>query len=216
MVTAPRIQTPPLVSLKKVILLIVGGLALYFLYDQAQYFVWSEESYGYYWTYRTPLAFHLAGGVVALLAGVFQLWSGLNASAMRTHPWTGRVYVGAVIVGALGGIGLAFSSVFLGIAWDVALVSLALAWLAVTGTAFLCIRRRNLKAHKEWMIRSYIITFAFVSFRIIVDYVPYTAWWGISNDDMALAMIWPVWVVPLLVYEISLQSRNLGAERAVR
>jgi hypothetical protein len=216
MVTAPRVQAPSLLSLKKVVLLIVGGLALYFLYDQARYFVWSEASYGYYWTYRVPLAFHFAGGLVALLTGVFQMWSGLNGSVMRAHPWTGRVYVGAVIVGALGGIGLAFSSVFLGIAWDVALVSLALAWLAVTGTAFLCIRRRNLKAHKQWMIRSYIVTFAFVTFRIIVDYVPYTAWWGVSNDDMALAMIWPVWVVPLLIYEISLQYRNLGVERAVR
>jgi hypothetical protein len=202
------------VSLKKATLLIVGGVALYFVYDQAQYFVWTEQSYGYYWAYRAPLAIHVAGGVVALLTGVFQLWSGLNGSAMRTHPWTGRLYVGGVIVGSLGAVALAISSTILTLAWDVGLISLAIAWIGTTGTAFLCIRRRDLKAHKQWMIRSYIVTFAFVTFRIIVDYLPYEAWWGISRGDMSQAMIWPVWVLPLLAYEISLQYRNLGARRA--
>ena len=205
---APRMS---FVGLRKGALILVAALALYFLYDQAQYFIWSEESYGYYWAFRASLVLHFGGGLVALLAGVFQLWTGLNASAMRVHPLTGRLYLAGVVVGAAGAISLALSSAFLGLAWDVALISLAVAWLAITGTAFLCIRRRNLKAHKQWMIRSYILTFAFVSFRIVVDYVPYEAWWGIARDDMAQAMIWPVWVVPLLVYEISLQYRERGA-----
>jgi hypothetical protein len=216
MATVPSVRAPSFISLKKVALLIVGALALYFLYDQAQYFVWTEQSYGFYWAYRAPLATHVAGGVIALLTGVFQLWSGLNASAMRTHPWTGRLYVGAVLVGSLGAVALAYSSVLFDVAWDVALISLAIAWVGTTGMAFYCIRRRNLTAHKQWMIRSYIVTFAFVTFRMIVDYVPYGAWWGIPADVMSKAMIWPVWVLPLLAYEILLQYRNLGAERRVR
>jgi hypothetical protein len=158
----------------------------------------------------------VAGGLVALLTGVFQLWSGLNGSAMRTHPWTGRLYVGGVAVGALGAISLAISSGNLGFAWDVGLMSLAIAWVGTTGMAFLCIRRRNLTAHKQWMIRSYIVTFAFVTFRIIVDYAPYEAWWGISPAEMSQAMIWAVWVLPLLAYEIQLQYRNLDGKRAAR
>jgi uncharacterized membrane protein YozB (DUF420 family) len=213
MATAPSVRVPSLVSLKKATLLIVGGLALYFVYDQAQYFVWTEQSYGYYWAYRAALATHVGGGVIALLTGLFQLWSGLNGSAMSTHPWTGRLYVGGVVVGSLGAVALAYSSVLFGLAWDVALISLAIAWVATTSTAFLCIRRRNLTAHKQWMIRSYIVTFAFVTFRIIVDYVPYGAWWGISNADMSQAMIWPVWVLPLLAYEVLLEYRNLAAKR---
>jgi uncharacterized membrane protein YozB (DUF420 family) len=130
---------------------------------------------------------------------------------MRAHPWTGRLYLAGVVAGAVGAISLAFSSVLFGLPWDVALISLALAWLAITGTAFLCIRRRSVKAHKQWMIRSYILTFAFVTFRIVTDYLPYEAWWGITPEDMSNAMIWPVWVLPLLAYEISLQYRNLAA-----
>jgi uncharacterized membrane protein YozB (DUF420 family) len=207
MATTTSARAPSFVGLRKAVLLVVAGVALYFLYDESQYFVWSEESYGYYWAYRAALALHLTGGFVALLTGVFQLWTGLNGSAMRAHPWTGRVYLTGVVAGSVGAISLAFSSVLFGLPWDVALVSLALAWLAITGTAFFCIRRRNLKAHKQWMIRSYILTFAFVTFRIVTEYLPYEAWWGITPEDMSNAMIWPVWVLPLLVYEISLQYR---------
>lgn len=211
MATTTPAHAPSFAGLRKTLLLVVAAVALYFLYAESGYFVWSEESYGYYWAYRVSLALHVTGGFVALLMGVFQLWTGLNSSAMRAHPWTGRLYLAGVVTGAVGAISLAFSSVLFGLPWDVALVSLALAWLAITGTAFLCIRRRNLTAHKQWMMRSYILTFAFVTFRIFTDYLPYEAWWGITPEDMSNAMIWPVWVLPLLAYEISLQYRNLAA-----
>jgi uncharacterized membrane protein YozB (DUF420 family) len=77
-----------------------------------------------------------------------------------------------------------------------------------TGTALLCIRRRNVKAHKQWMVRSYIITFAFVLFRLATDYVPAESLWGVSRQEMSIAMIWPVWVLPLLAYEAYLQYRE--------
>ena len=215
MATTTQAHPRSFAGLRKAALIIVGALAVYFAYEEAQYFVWSKESYGYYWAFRGSLAIHVGGGFIALLTGLFQLWTGLHASAMKTHPLTGKLYIAGVVLGSLGAISLAFSSAVFGLAWDVALISLAVAWLGITATAFLCIRRRNLKAHKQWMIRSYILTFAFVMFRIIVDYMPYEAWWGISTEDMSNAAIWPVWVIPLLIYEISLQYRNLGAQRVV-
>ena len=87
-------------------------------------------------------------------------------------------------------------------------LALALAWLVTTGMAIYCIRRRNIKAHREWMIRSYLVTFAFVTFRIVTDYVPYEALWGISRPEMSTAAIWPVWVLPLLAYQVYLQLRE--------
>ena len=142
---------------KKALLLIAALLALYFAYEQViPYFVWSEEAYGYYWQFRLPLLLHVVGGLVALLCGVFQLWSGLNRRVMRTHPKTGRVYA----------------------------------------------------AHQQWMVRSYIVTFAFVLFRIATDHIPAQELWGISYADWSNAMIWPVWVVPLIGYEILLAVRR--------
>jgi hypothetical protein len=111
---------------------------------------------------------------------------------MSAHPLTGRLYVAGVAVGAAGAFSLAFTSAVYGFAWGVGLVALATAWLASTGTAVYCIRMRRIEAHQQWMIRSYMLTFAFVVFRIVVDHVPYEAMWSISRPEMANAMIWTV------------------------
>ena len=209
MATTPSVRAPAAQSFKQTMLIVVALLVIYFIYEQVlQYFVWSEETYGYYWQFRTSVIVHVSGGFIALLAGLFQLWSGLNGRAMGTHPLTGRLYVGGVLLGSAGAIALSFTSSVYGFAWGVSLFMLAIAWLAITGTAIHLIRRRNVIAHKQWMIRSYILTFGFVTFRIFVDHVPYEALWGISRPDMANAAIWPVWVVPLIAYEILLATRG--------
>lgn len=193
----------------KWLLLVVALLALYFSYEQViPYFVWSEESYGYYWQFRLSLLLHIVGGLVALLTGLFQLWSGLNRKAMGTHPLTGRLYVGGVLAGSAGAFLLVFYSSAYGFAWGVGLTALATAWLALTGTAVYCIRQRRIEAHKQWMVRSYILTFGFVVFRIAVDHVPYESLWGIARPEMANAMIWASWVAPLLAYEVMLALRR--------
>ena len=196
-------------ALKTLLLAVVAALAVFFVYRNVlPYFTWNEATYGYYWTFRLPLIAHVTGGLVAALAGVWQIWTGLNTQAMRVHPWTGRLYVAGVLLGSFGALVLAWQSVLYGFAWAVALVCLGLAWLATTGMAWYGIRNRNVLLHQQWMIRSYILTFAFVTFRLVVDYVPYEAWWGISRPDMSTAFIWPVWVVPLLAYEMMLGRKR--------
>jgi uncharacterized membrane protein len=209
MATPTTLAAPSFGSLKKGLLIVVGAVALYFAYSYVlHYFVWSEQSYGYYWQHRLPLVAHATGGLLALVIGVFQLWSGLNAHAMGTHPVTGKIYAAGVLVGSLGAGVLAVTSHVYGFAWGVGLFSMAVAWLAITGTAILCIKRRNIRAHRQWMIRSYILTFGFVTFRIATDYVPAEALWHISLPEMSTAMIWPVWVLPMLACEVHLQYRE--------
>ena len=195
--------------LKKSLLVIVAAFAVFFVYRNVlPYFAWSEAAYGYYWPFRLPLIGHVTGGLIATLAGVWQIWTGLNTQSMRVHPWTGRLYAAGVLLGSFGAFVLAFTSAAYGFAWAVALVCLAVAWLATTGMALYSIRKRNVLLHRQWMIRSYIITFAFVTFRLFTDYLPYEAWWGISRPDMSNAVIWPVWVMPLLAYEMMLGRKR--------
>jgi hypothetical protein len=113
-----------------------------------------------------------------------------------------------VVVGCAGEFSLAFTSCVYGFAWGVGLSALAAAWLAVTVTALYCILMRRFLAHNQWMIMSYIVTFVFVTFRIVVDYAPYEALWGIPRPEMASAMIWTAWVVPLIGYEMLLAFRR--------
>jgi predicted membrane protein DUF2306 len=56
--------------------------------------------------------------------------------------------------------------------FGIPLMGLATAWILTTGVAWAPIVRRKVVLHKEWMIRSYLVVFAFVTFRFITDLLP--------------------------------------------
>jgi hypothetical protein len=49
--------------------------------------------------------------------------------------------------------------------------------------------------HREWMIRAYVVTFAFVTFRLLQDYGPVSHLRPENDRDITIA--WACWVVPL-------------------
>ena len=132
------------------------------------YFRLNEVQFGMYWPRRWWLLAHITGGIVALLAGPVQLWLGLTRPHTNIHRRLGMTYIGSVSVSSLAGYYLAFHTE-LGWVFGAGLASLATAWIATTGLAFLAIRRRFYDQHKEWMIRSYVVTTAFVSFRLVSE-----------------------------------------------
>lgn len=196
---------------RKTIVLLTSLVGVYFISEFVfRYFNWSPEAYGpYYWEHRVALLLHVLGGSVALVTGGLQLWTGLGRRAMRVHPINGRIYMLAIAVGASASFYLSINSTVFGLTFAVGLFCLGLAWVATTAMAFVCIRRRNQRLHKQWMIRSYIVTFGFVSFRICTDYLPYGEWWGLTRPEISNAVVWAVWVLPMLTYEIIAQYREL-------
>jgi len=210
MASHAEVAISPFNSLKKAAIVALGAIAIFFTYEFVlRYFSWSEETYGYYWQYRIPLIFHIVGGSVALLSGVFQIWTGLGATKMNVHPLTGKIYLTGVAIGATGAFILSVSSSVFGPTFGVALFVMALAWVSTSGMALFCIRKRNIRLHRQWMIRSYIITFGFVIFRIFTDYLPYGDWWGLTRPEISNATIWASWVVPMIAYEIYAQLREV-------
>ena len=92
------------------------------------------------------------------------------------------------------------------------LFGLAVAWVATTTLAYLAIRRSLIDQHKEWMIRSYVVTFAFVTFRVIQPALQ-AARIGTELEQLAAAA-WACWAVPLLITELVIQGRKVLAVRA--
>jgi hypothetical protein len=76
---------------------------------------------------------------------------------------------------------------------------------AILGVAALAIRRRDVFQHREWMMRSYAITFAFVTFRFGADILTSQ---GVSGTESQAIMAWACWAVPLLLLEPLLQLRR--------
>jgi uncharacterized membrane protein YecN with MAPEG domain len=57
------------------------------------------------------------------------------------------------------------------------------------------------------MIRAYVVTFAFVTFRILSDYGPTSR--SQPENDRSLTLTWVCWVVPLAATEMIFQLRRI-------
>jgi predicted membrane protein DUF2306 len=155
---------------------------------------------------RAWLLAHLAAGTVALLVGPVQIWLGLGRRWLGLHRRLGIAYAASVAVGSVAAFGLA-ARTQLGWVVGMGLTGLGVAWLVTTGLALLAVRRGLIAQHQEWMVRSYVVTFAFVTFR---------AFWtllqamgvGTLPEQLAAAS-WFCWAVPLLVTEAVLQGRKI-------
>ena len=191
-----------------VLLSLTALAAVWFVAGAAvPYFLSSSYGPPEYAPRRGWLLLHIVGGIIALLTGPVQLWLGLSDRGMEWHRRMGIGYMTGVAIGSLGAFYLSTHTDF-GWVFGAGLFALATAWVTTTTLAYLAIKRSLIDQHKEWMIRSYVVTFAFVTFRIFTDYVPYEVWWGISMQDMSNAVIWPVWVMPLLAYEMLLARKR--------
>ena len=144
--------------------------------------------------------------MVALLAGPVQLWLGLSRRQLAFHRTLGLVYAASVALSSVAAFYLAFHTDF-GWVFGMGLSGLAVAWISTTGLALLAIRRRVIVQHQEWMIRSYVVTFAFVTFRAVEGALG-AAGVGTAPERIA-AMSWFCWAVPLLITECLLQGRKI-------
>jgi len=170
------------------------------------YFKLTEVQFGRYWPHRWWLLLHITAGIVALLSGPLQLWLGLTQRSVQAHRRLGLVYVGCVAASSVAGYYLAYNT-RLGWIFGTGLAGLATAWIVTTGLAIAAIRRHLYEQHKEWMIRSYVVTTAFVTFRLVFEVLGRM---GIGTVGERLAAVsWICWAVPLLVTEAVLQGRKI-------
>lgn len=176
------------------------------------YFLSSSYGPPEYAPRRGWLLLHITGGIIALLTGPVQLWLGLADKGMAWHRRMGVGYITGVGIGSVGAFYLATHTDF-GWLFGAGLFGLGVAWVTTTGLAFLAIKRSLIDQHKEWMIRSYVVTFAFVTFRIIQP-VLQANHIGTPQEDLAAAA-WACWAVPLLITELILQGRKVLAVRPI-
>jgi len=140
---------------------------------------------------------HLAGGLVALAVGPWQMNSRLRALSLGRHRLLGRVYVIAVLVGGLGALALATVSME-GLVTHLGFGMLGVLWLASTLQAYRRIRAGDQAGHRVWMIRSFALTLAAVTLRV---FLPLSQVVGIPFADAYQAVAWVCWVPNLVVAE---------------
>ena len=144
-----------------------------------------------YWA----VALHLAGGMIAIIVGAFQVNGRLRARFLPAHRWLGRVYLGAVLVGSVAGFSLALGS-HGGLVAHFGFGMLAVCWLFTTLNAYRHIRAGDTITHRAWMLRSYALTLTAVTLRI---YLPLFGIAGYGFNESYPLISWIAWVPSLLV-----------------
>jgi Predicted membrane protein (DUF2306) len=86
---------------------------------------------------------------------------------------------------------------------------LCVAWVLTTSMALYAIHTRRIEQHREWMLRSFTVTFAFVTYRLVSSWLH--QWIHVTDDpvadDIDTLMAWACWAVPLLIAEPLIQLR---------
>ncbi|MGA2889464.1 MAG: DUF2306 domain-containing protein [Terracidiphilus sp.] len=201
-VSAPRLTS----SRFKIVLWLALGLITLFVVITSEVLLYTD--YPMYHAYRLQviadrhlLIPHSLAGTLALLIGPINFSSRIRQRYARLHRILGYIYFIAVIVGSFTGIALASGRPGLpGTSMQAA------AWMVCTTVAVITARNRQIKVHRQWMARSYAVTFTFVSSRVL-NLVP--AYWSHLGDVLSAVGVIAFTLASILIVDIGLNWREL-------
>lgn len=187
---------------------LTGLVTCYYLITRAfPMLIPTEDVYGSYYFTRVFWVFpHIVLGIVATVIGPFQFIPAIRNKYLKVHRQLGRVYIIATVLSGISGMYMAATS-DVNLPYTVGLFMLGVAWSTSSIMAFVSIKNRKVDLHKEWMIRSYVITLAFVSFRFVKDILQ--ALEVGTNMEISALMSWTCWAIPLFITEVIIQGRKI-------
>jgi len=148
---------------------------------------------------------HTLAGIFALLIGPINFSSRIRRHHLQLHRVLGSIYVISVFVGAATGVALAVGRPGLpGTAMQAA------AWIVCTTAALITASNRQIVQHRQWMVRSYAVTFTFVSTRVLNLWPRY---WGHLGDTFANVGLIAFTLAALLIVDLGLNWRELTNRR---
>jgi uncharacterized membrane protein len=213
MTTSVLQATNPGRSRFKTVLWVSLGLVALFVFITSEVLLVTD--YPMYHTYRLQviadrhlLIPHTISGTFALLAGPLQFSTRFRQRHLQWHRVIGRLYVAAVFVGSFTGIALAAGRPGLpGTSMQAA------AWMVCTTAAVIAARNRQIAVHRQWMARSYAVTFTFVSSRVL-NLVP--AYWSHLGDVLAAVGVIAFTLASILIVDIGINWKELTKRRTDR
>jgi uncharacterized membrane protein len=147
------------------------------------------------------LVAHAGIASTALILGALQFFPRFRARWPAWHRRAGTVYVLCCLLGGAAGLLLAFgasSGPIAGFGFGL----LAVCWIGATTQAWRLARARDIVRHRQWMVRSYALTFAAVTLRL---YLPLAIMAHLDVINAYRAIAWLCWVPNLVVAELWLR-----------
>ncbi|NOU96744.1 DUF2306 domain-containing protein [Paenibacillus sp. LMG 31456] len=164
------------------------------------------------WIYA--LYTHIVTAVLALVIGPFQLFlKPRGTKPLSRHRLLGIVYVGAVTISGLVNL---YLSMYATGGWisGLGFLLLDILWVGATWISVFKILEKNTQAHKEWMLRSYALTFAAVTLRIWLPLLIVIYHGSFVQAYQVVA--WLCWIPNLLFIEAMIRLRSKRSGRMSR
>ncbi|MBX7167652.1 MAG: DUF2306 domain-containing protein [Pirellulales bacterium] len=153
---------------------------------------------------------HLAGGLLFLITGPLQFSPSLRRRSLALHRWSGRIFLfGSALAVGSALVFVIVLPVFGGFSATAGTSLGAVLFIIALAEAWRCIRRRDVRSHREWMLRAYAIGLGIATFRILLALftapplaVPFVEAW----DTVA----WLGFVLNLIVAETWINLSRAG------
>ena len=150
------------------------------------------------------------------LTGWTQFSRRLRNRYLNRHRFVGKIYVISVLFSSCAALFIAFFASG-GIISVLGFGSLALLWLITIIKAYTTIRKKDITAHQNWMIRNYALTFAAVTLRIWLPTLVPLVFHGEFLPAYRL-ISWLCWVPNIIVAKLIINRRTrttVSIERAL-
>jgi len=142
---------------------------------------------------------HIVPGLVFVILGPLQFVTRIRARHINLHRWCGRIYVASGVVVGVSALVMGFVIGFAGPTETAAVTFFSVLFLVFLGLAVYRIRRREVAAHREWMIRAFALGLAVTTMRPMVAIL--TALTGMTFSDALGIAFWLAFSLHLVLAE---------------
>lgn len=147
---------------------------------------------------------HAIFGTFALVSGPFQFSTRLRQRNIRAHRLLGRLYVLSVYGAATMAFAIAYHRpLFPGT------LTQGGVWILVTTLAWITAKNGHVNVHRQWVARSYAVTFTFISLRILSVW---PAYWNLPDADNVIIIILATFA-SVLAADIIMNWREITTRR---
>ena len=172
----------------------VIGFSLLLIYNTLPYYSFSknfdfikERSFLFQSNfYNTCFYIHITAGALCIFTALIQFSRYILKKSKAIHRISGKIYVAVVLfLGAPTGLYMAFFAK--GSFWERCLfMFMAIWWFITTLNGLTTIHKRNIVAHKVWMMRSYAMAMTAVTFRVYYVILYLLDWQLLENYQFSL------------------------------
>lgn len=150
--------------------------------------------------WRPTFYVHVISGIFIIAIAPIQFIPYIRKKSIRLHKFLGKIYAyGILLLAGPTGIIMAFYAEG-GTSSTIAFLIMGCLWIFTTFLAVQAIVKKDIIGHQKWMYRSFALSTAAVTLRILVPMMSITHWF--DEQFIIVSTAWLSWMINLGIAEL--------------